>query len=369
MEGKEIGVILINNFKPKIGLQNIGSSSYMNAALQCFAHIKSFVDFFKNDKNHLSTLSNKKTLSYSFKLLLDNLFPESGNLYLNKNNYYEPIEFKDKISKMDPLFAGNSSNDSKDLINFIIMTLNEELNDANNIIINSNYNFDQRNKDLIYQEYIREFNKKYNSIINKIFYGTNCNITRCTECGTQLYNYQAYFFMIFPLEEVRKFVFSLNSSINIDRNPNMVDIYECFEFDRRLNLMSDENAMLCNICQRKTNCNIGTHLVTGPEVLILILSRGKGKKFDVKLKFYEQLNLDNYIEKKESGFNYQLISVITHIGESGMSGHFISFCRDQRTSLWYKFDDAIVTPVNNFQNEVINFGMPYLLFYQKGNTY
>ena len=60
---------------------------------------------------------------------------------------------------------------------------------------------------------------------------------------------------------------------------------------------------------------------------------------------------------------------ITHIGESGMSGQLISFCRDQRTSLWYKFDDAIVTPVNNFQNEVINFGMPYLLFYQKGNTY
>ena len=271
--------IITNNFKLKIGLQNIGSSSYMNAALQCFAHIKSFVDFFKNDKNHLNTLSDKKTLSYSFKLLLDNLFPESENLNNKKKNYYEPIEFKEKLSKMDPLFTGNSSNDSKDLINFIIMTLHEELNDANNIIINSHFILDQRNKNLIYQEFIKDFNKKNNSIISRIFFGISCNMTQCTECGTQLYNYQDYYFIIFPLEEVHKFVFSFNNNMNFNRNPNMVTINECFELNRKFDLLSGENAMFCNTCQRGTNSSIGTYLVTGPEVLILILNRGKRKEF------------------------------------------------------------------------------------------
>ena len=349
----------------KIGLQNIGATCYMNATLQCFAHIKKFVNFFKNDNHHTSVLSNKETLSYSFKLLFDNLFPEKNNK--NNKNYYEPTEFKEKISKMNPLFAGIAANDSKDLINFLVMTLHEELNDTNNIIINSNVIQDQRNKVLMFQEFMEDFVQRYRSIVSNIFYGANCNITQCTQCNTLLYNYQVYFFIIFPLEEVRKYIFTFNNFNNFNRNPNLVDIYECFEFDRRINLMMGENAMYCNFCQASTNSQIKTDLITGPNVLILILNRGKGKEFDVKLSFYEQLNLFNYIERKETGFNYKLIGVITHLGESGMSGHFIAFCRDPDTLLWYKFNDAIVSPVNNFKSEVIDFGMPYLLFYQKMN--
>ena len=50
-----------------------------------------------------------------------------------------------------------------------------------------------------------------------------------------------------------------------------------------------------------------------------------------------------------------------------MSGHFSAYCRDPITEKWYKYNDAIVNEVNNFQNEVINFANPYLLFYQKIN--
>ena len=129
--------------------------------------------------------------------------------------------------------------------------------------------------------------------------------------------------------------------------------------------MSGDNAMYCNICQISTPCNICTNLVYGPNILIIILNRGQGKQFDVKLNFYEELNLNNYIEKPETGVNYKLIGVITHLGESGMSGHFIAFCRDPNNNNWYKFNDAIVSPVENFKSEVIDYAMPYLLFYQK----
>ena len=51
-----------------------------------------------------------------------------------------------------------------------------------------------------------------------------------------------------------------------------------------------------------------------------------------------------------------------------MSGHFIAFCRDPNNNTWYKFNDAIVSPVENFKSEVIDYAMPYLLFYQKENN-
>ena len=34
---------------------------------------------------------------------------------------------------------------------------------------------------------------------------------------------------------------------------------------------------------------------------------------------------------------------------------------------WNKYNDSIVSPVQNFKTEVIDYAMPYLLFYQKIN--
>ena len=355
LEGKNIGTIIKMKEeippppppkeRKKIGLQNIGATCYMNATLQCFSNIKQFVRFFKKDKSKANTKSK---------------------------SYFAPDEFKAKISEMNPLFQGIAANDAKDLINFIIMTLHEELNTINDNIILSDQIPNQTNKQAMFEEFSKDFQKKFNSLASQLFYAFNYNITQCTECGIQLYNYQIYFFIIFPLEEVRKFVSENNNNLMMinqinqsQQNQNVVDIYQCFEFDRRICFMSGDNAMFCNNCQKSTNCNICTNLVYGPNILILILNRGKGKQFDVKLNFVEELDLTSYIEFKNTGVKYKLIGVITHLGESGMSGHFIAFCKDPLNFKWYKFNDAIVSPVSDFKKEVIDFGMPYLLFYQK----
>ena len=348
---------LEDNFKccPKIGLQNIGATCYMNATLQCFCHIKEFVQFFKY-KMKGDIIENKKSLSYSFKILIDNLWPNEIN-----QKYFSPEDFKNKISEMNPLFRGIAANDSKDLVNFIILTLHLELNEIKDHKKDF-MNVDQTEKELVFQNFCTDFIQNNNSIISNLFYATNCNITQCCNCNLSLFNYQTYFFLVFPLEEVRKFIYQNNYSNNI------VDICQCFEYDRKINYMFGDNSMYCNRCKMNTQCCMKTNLVTGPNILIIILNRGKGIQFDVKIKFYEYLNLNNYIEHANTGSSYQLIGVITHIGESSMSGHFIAFCRDPLiNNKWYKYNDAIVSDVKDFENEVINFAMPYLLFYQKIN--
>ena len=341
--------------KEKIGLENIGATCYMNATLQCFAHIKQFMHYFTKDKYNTKAMSDKETLSYSFKILLNELWKNSNN----EKKYYAPYEFKEKISKLNPLFKGIAANDAKDLINFIVMTLHTELNSANSESnIFSEQIIDQTNKTLMFQTFMQEFIQKYNSISSQLFYAINYNITQCCDCNIQIFNYQVYFFLLFPLEEIRKF-------FNVQNN--VVDIMQCFEYDRRICLMAGDNMMYCNRCRRNTNCNMCTNLVYAPNVLIIILNRGKGKEFDIKLNFKEDLDITSYIEMSNSGTVYKLIGVITHLGESSMSGHFIAFCKDPFDNQWYKFNDAIVTPVNDFKKDVIDFGMPYLLFFQKGN--
>ena len=113
-----------------------------------------FVNYFKYNKTIIPTIRSDVTygnnlLSSSFKLLIEKLWPDrlmaiyninpnypygnfgSNNLLLNKKNEsYAPQDFKAKISKMNPLFKGVAANDAKDLVNFLIMTLHEELNRA-----------------------------------------------------------------------------------------------------------------------------------------------------------------------------------------------------------------------------------------------
>ena len=360
------------------GLQNIGATCYMNATLQCLTHIPEFVTFFRKDKqvqdvikkyqNNQNNQKQEYNLTTAFAELFQNLYPT--NLENMKNTtYYAPNNFKNTISQMNPLFEGIAANDAKDLVNFLIMTLHNELND---VVQNQNEEFtgnifeDQRNKQLMLQNFSKNFVKTHNSFISNFFYALNYNRTQCSLCRALTYNYQIYFFLIFPLEEVRKYkLMGNNGAFNFNQNINEVNIKDCFEFDQKENIMSGDNAMYCNYCKQTCASFMSTILATGPEILIIILNRGKGNEFKVKLNFSEKLDLSNYIELKETGTQYELFGVITHIGESSMSGHFIAYCKDLWDNTWYKYNDAIVSTVGDFKSEVVDFAMPYVLFYKK----
>ena len=98
-----------------IGLQNIGATCYMNATLQCLAHIQKLALYFLDSNTKMKITSNRNIyeLSYAFLTVIENLWKNK-----NDKKYYEPYEFKEVISRMNPLFAGIQANDSKGLIIF-----------------------------------------------------------------------------------------------------------------------------------------------------------------------------------------------------------------------------------------------------------
>ena len=122
--------------------------------------------------------------------------------------------------------------------------------------------------------------------------------------------------------------------------------------------------MYCNECRIQCPASYCTKLYTTPSVLIIILNRGKGIEFNVKLEFNEDLFLDYFVENKLSGTKYKLIGVVTHLGESGASGHFIAYCRSPIDYQWYRYNDDIVSKVVNVNDEIMNYAMPYILFFQ-----
>ena len=101
--------------------------------------------------------------------------------------------------------------------------------------------------------------------------------------------------------------------------------------------------MYCNNCKRQMNSTYQTFLYYAPEILILVLNRGTGIQFKISLEFYEQLDIRNYFEASNTtGGVYDLIGVVTHMGESGASGHFIAACKSPIDNRWYKYNDDLV---------------------------
>ena len=389
-------------FPPLIGLQNVGATCYMNATLQCFCQIEKLVSYFKYNQKMIDIINKKffdkksSCLTYSFKYLVENLWPSNNKYFLSQynhknsnNKYFAPYKFKEKISNMNPLFAGAQANDSKDLVNFIVMTLHEELNKAPKYPNQNNnvFQIDQTNSLEILNSFILNFANENQSIISDIFYGVSHTGTQCSGCKITKYNYQAYFFLIFPLEEIRKSkiqqmqnqilmqnMMAMNNPLLLQQNMinmqnlqniNSVNIYDCFNYNEKFEYFQGENSMYCNNCKQQLPASYQTTLYTTPEILILVLNRGKGIEFRVKLEFYEDLNLMKYVKMQNTGVQYKLIGVVTHLGESGASGHFIAYCKSPISLEWYQYNDDLVTPVVNFKQQIIDYAMPYILFYQK----
>jgi uncharacterized ubiquitin-like protein YukD len=150
-----------------------------------------------------------------------------------------------------------------------------------------------------------------------------------------------------------------------------VNLTDCFENYQQEELLTGENQIFCNNCHRMSNASTANKMNTCPEVMTIILNRGKGLEFDVNCEYPLYLDINNYIiEKSNSGKDeYELICVLSHYDLSEMSRHFIAFCKSPVNKKWYYYNDAHVSECGAPTSQGNGYfeGIPYVLFYQKCN--
>ena len=367
-----------------IGLNNIGATCFMNATLQCLSQTKGLTNYFLNEKNKDRIINNNYQLknpndlqlSPSYLELIQNLWDKNGN------ESYSPYNFRKIVEQMNPLFKEGQAGDSKDFIIFILERLHKELKQPiNNNNITPSEPLNQYDKANTLNNFWNDFQQNF-SIISDIFYGVTEITNECIYCKNNynlhgftnnpiVYNYQIFNCLIFPLEEVKNMKNSsmINNNNILIQNNNRVNLYECFYYYQKSVLFSGDNRNYCNNCNQLSDSIYTNKIYSGPNSLILILNRGRGNIYDVKLDFTENIDITDYIlQKDNTKIIYSLYGVITHIGQSGPSAHFVASCKSSKDNNWYRFNDAFINPINNIQKDIIEFGTPYILFYQLNNN-
>ena len=329
-----------------VGLQNIGATCYMNATLQALSNTNSLTEYFLNPSKFNPNNPNKK-MSNEYYKVLRNLWSDT-----KKSGDYAPHDFKKALSEENTLFAGVQANDSKDLINFLLERFHQELNNPkpnnnNNSIINVN----QMDEMQTLKAFLTDYLNSNQSIITDCFYGILETTSQCTGCQCAKFNFQIFSFLEFPLEQVNIYMYQMGKRFNMmnqgQKNPD-VNLYECFEYYQKKELMNGQNQMFCNICNGNRDTYYGTTIYSLPNYLIINLNRGKGAVYECKVNFPEELNLYNYVSFTKVNTYFHLYAVICHLGESSMNGHFIAY--------------SFVTECTKAQE--YNDGMPYILFYK-----
>ena len=348
-----------------IGLANVGATCYMNATLQCFINVPFVTKFLLIDTVYKTITENSSIyeLSSSYCHLLYNVCCNE-----QITNYFEPTNFKEVISGKNPLFKGINANDSKDLINFMLEEMNQELSHLDppkNNYFNNNINMqmNQEDKYTMLNLFKQDFSQNNDSIIAKNFFFITETKTVCESCKSKKYNYQVLYLLEFPLEPIFKYCnksgincFDNQGNISINLESGFLNYMDPVEF-------CGENQLYCNTCHKLSSAKCANRIFSLPKTLIIILNRGKGNIFKASVNFPSELNLKKFVLCPQSIAKYELTGVISHIGESGMGGHFIAFCKHRIQKQWYKYNDAIVTFCQNQYND-FKIGTPYILFYE-----
>ena len=357
------GEVKINKFGPSLGLANIGSTCYMNATLQCLAHlpelseelIKIYITHKNNDFNNFIK-TNRLTVEFTL-LLIQIFFPK------NNEKFVAPYNMKQIIGNQNSLFNGFEAEDAKDLLLFLIETMNTELNGGVSPIYNDiiRLGINQRDQVKVKQTFLNDFYSKNFSPISKIFYGFAQTFTFCQVCNNTLYNYECFNFLIFPLLDIKHYIFKNNNNIF---NPHILSLKDCFEYYQKYDHYGGDNKLYCNNCGCLQDSRVQRVIDKTPPILIIILDRGlNNQDFQDQFDYDVNLDLSNFVPH-DTYTKYYLCGVITHQGESGPSGHFLAFCKMDFNSPWYLYNDSSVSECQDISEMVID-RTPYILFYHK----
>ena len=338
--------ILNCNINPKIGIKNLGHTSYLNAVLQCFKNIYTIANYFLKNNNS-SIDKDSESLSNEIRKIFyyfiqdenhhdkepynpENIFKILSNIYTIKNyESYDPNEF----------------------LNFLLDRLHKEYHEEEKLNLNKKKKNNEEEEINKREKCIMDgINRLKHSIISDNFTILKLKELICSNCKN--INYEFKSFNSYDLD-----ITNCHKKLN-----NNLKITEC------LNNEETKSEKFCENCNGKFLFKIINRIYSSSEIFVFLLDRKQMDEEYIKIPFVidEKIDLNNFIEDTHSPKNYELNGIVSI---SMREKKYVAFSKSPIDKKWYLYNDSEVQPVIfkfilESHNHYFNFYTPCILFYE-----
>lgn len=328
------------------GLRNLGNTCYMNSILQCLCNTPFLNEYFQNncyqsDINRSNVLGHKGDVAEEFAVIMK-------ALWTGQYRYISPRDFKFTIGRINDQFAGNSQQDSQELLLFLMDGLHEDLNKANNRKRykeeNNDHLDDSKAAELAWMKHM-QLNE---SIIVKLFQGQFKSTVECLSCRKKSRTFEAFMYLSLPLPSTNK-----------------CTLQDCLRSFSKEEKLTDNNRFDCSHCKTRRDSLKKIEIWKLPPILLVHFKRfsfeGRWKqKLQTFVDFpLECLDLSQYVIGPKNNLKYNLFAVSNHYG--GLDGgHYTAYSKNANRHHWFKFDDHEVSEISTSS---VKSSAAYILFY------
>lgn len=301
------------------GLENFGSTCYINSVLQCLTNCSPLRKFLLNDKLRVCCDYTKFCMTCALRRHIINVENNPGEVI-------KPTEIYTNLHSIAPHFLYNQQQDAHEFLRYVIDNMWE---------YNSLHCLDSK----------QEYENKFAASMNLIFGSYIKTEITCLKCKNKSFTYnQMMDFMLDITQNVKTLDSALYNFIQPEILPN--------EYS-------------CHCSKNKVNAKIKNSISQLPEVITFQLKRfsfqnDQSVKIHSSVSYPEILNLSPFLETPiEEPTRYLLTGVIVHSGCSTNTGHYYAYVKDS-TGTWFLLDDSRIIEVS--LGEVLN-QKAYILFY------
>ena len=290
------------------GLRNFGNACYMNAIVQCLAHLPGFGKGMEGGKEEVSRLG--KSRGGIYRALMD-VFAE---LRSERQSFPSVISLKSALSVISPQFLSYDQHDSHEFLRLLLSSLHDELNRVlspppglklTRSISSGN------DMQTLAEIWWKDSLSRGNSVVTDLFQGQLVNTLKCSRCGNCKYTFDAFWDLSVSIPEV----YTL-------RTVNLTHCLDDFTCEKLV------EGVKCKVCGSPQNHKATMKVNRFPPLLVVHLKRfavnsvGGMKVNTPVLCPLKGLDMGKY--GLESGRRvYELSGVVHHYGDVDF-GHYFS---------------------------------------------